>query len=139
METKPMRTQLHKWLLFVGLIIFMGIILFMHINTQNEIDKIAKAIGARHLRGESDWLKFYLSVIGFVIFMWFIFIFKVDDRRQKLTAPFMIIIGMSSLYLPYFQYRTTIAGAALTLIILTAWLYPSRNKEHQDQTSKNIK
>jgi uncharacterized membrane protein YgdD (TMEM256/DUF423 family) len=94
-----MRTQLHKWLLFVGLIIFMGIIFFMHINTQNEIDKIAKAIGGKAFEGESDWLKFYLSVIGFAIFMGYIYIFKVDDRHQKLTAPFMIFICVSALYL----------------------------------------
>jgi len=125
-----MRTQLHKWLSFVMLIIALGIMLFMYINTQNEIDKVAKAFGGTP---ESDGLKFYLFAgIGFLIFMMFIFTFKVDDRRQKLIAPFMIIICISSLCLPDFQYRFTITGVALTLIILTGWLYPSRKKDHQN-------
>ena len=119
--------------MFSLVIIFLTIILFQFIYWGIEVEKINKEITkALGRTPDSVWTNFYPYIykigvfVVIFVFLIFIYIFKVDDRRQKLIMPFLIIIVASPYLLPDFQYRSTITLVALALTILTGWLYPSQ-------------
>src|SRR5262245_51225575 len=124
-----MTTKSPKWLMFSIIIIGQVIMLFTFIYYVNEANKLYKHLikswGGTH---DSDWT-LYLYGIGLFVFfgfLIFIYIFKVDDKRQKLIGPFMIVIGASSFFLPDFQYRTRITLIPLAHIDRLALSFTKR-------------
>jgi hypothetical protein len=77
-----------------------------------------------------NWAILYLMVFG-MIFLGFIFIFKIRSRRIQLISWLMLFVYFVGTQFP-FKYSTPTTLATMALIILIGWLYPSR-KEKQTQ------
>jgi hypothetical protein len=114
----------------LGLLLFIVAISVMALQT---IYFLSATAGVEQLFGapKHDLTPIYLMYI-LVIFVGFVYLFKVNPSRQTLVMEFMVVALAFCLIVP-FKFSGIITLAAIALIVLIGWLYPSRKGE-QDQT-----
>jgi|SRR5262245_4043440 len=134
-----MRTSQSYKIIFLFFIVSLSIMFyttvkFLYLNTM--IGALREVVG----EPESDWTIFYLVGLGlvsiFVIILAYIFLFKIDERRKKLIGP---LLPVACIFLLEYQNIWMISMAAITLIILTGWLYPTRKRpgiKHEESTGR---